>query len=90
MVPGFHFGVDVTNVVGVGVRGNWGHEGKVLMLIDGMEMNENLFSTLQFGQHYNLQNIEKIEIIRGPGSSIYGGFAELGVINIITKSGATM
>ena len=86
-IPGFNFGVDVQNVVGVGIRGNWGHEGKVLLLIDGIEMNETLFSTTQFGQHYDIRNIERIEIIRGPGSSIYGGYAELGVINIITQSG---
>jgi outer membrane cobalamin receptor len=87
-VPGFTFGVDVQNTVGLGSRGNWGHEGKILLLIDGMEMNEVLFSTLQFGQHYDINNIERIEIIRGPGSSIYGGYAELGVINIITRSGS--
>ncbi len=88
LVPGFSFGVDVQNTIGLGLRGNWGHEGKILLLIDGMEMNETLFSTTQFGQHYNVNNIERIEIIRGPGSSIYGGYAELGVINIITRKGS--
>ena len=87
-VPGFTFGLDVQNVVGLGTRGNWGHEGKILLLIDGQEMNEILFSSTQFGQHYDINNIDRIEIIRGPGSSIYGGYAELGVINVITRSGA--
>ncbi len=86
-IPGFNFGVDVQNVIGIGLRGNWGHEGKVLLMIDGVEMNETLFSTTQFGQHYDIKNIDRIEIIRGPGSSIYGGYAELGVINIITQTG---
>ncbi|MBL0339962.1 MAG: TonB-dependent receptor plug domain-containing protein [Bacteroidetes bacterium] len=85
-VPGFDFGVDVEGVVGLAVRGNWAHEGKALLLIDGLEMNENLFSTLQFGNHYPVNDIKKIEIIRGPGSAIYGGNAEYAVINIITKS----
>lgn len=84
-VPGFAFGVDVAGVVGVGFRGNWGHEGKVLMLLDGLELNENLYSTLQFGNHLPVDQIERIEIIRGPGSAIYGGYAELAVINIITR-----
>ncbi len=84
MVPGFNFGVDVEGVVGIGVRGNWGHEGKVLLLWDGLELNEELFSTLQFGAHYPIAQIKKIEIIRGPGSAKYGGNAELAVINIIT------
>jgi outer membrane cobalamin receptor len=87
-IPGVNLGVDVQGAVGIGLRGNWGHEGKILLLIDGQEMNETLFSTTQLGQHYDIQNIDKIEIIRGPGSSIYGGYAELGVINIITRTGS--
>ena len=85
-VPGFDFGVDVEGVVDVAVRGNWAHEGKVLLMIDGMEMNEELYSTLQLGNHYPVDQIKKIEIIRGPGSSIYGGNAEYAVINITTKN----
>ncbi|MDZ4664503.1 MAG: TonB-dependent receptor plug domain-containing protein [Bacteroidota bacterium] len=86
-IPGLDFGVDVEGVVGVGIRGNWAHEGKMLLLVDGLEMNEILFGTTQFGNHYPLDLIKRIEVIRGPGSAIYGGFAEYGVINIITKQG---
>ncbi|HTH55250.1 MAG TPA: TonB-dependent receptor plug domain-containing protein [Cyclobacteriaceae bacterium] len=89
-VPGFSFGSDVQNTAGLGARGNWGHEGKILLLIDGIEMNEILYATTQFGQHYDISNIDRIEIIRGPGSSIYGGYAELGVINIISRTGQQM
>src|SRR6185436_10159564 len=85
VVPGFDFGTDVEGVVGIGVRGNWAHEGKILLLIDGQQMNENLYSSLQMGNHYPVDNIERIEIIRGPGSAIYGDFAEYAVINITTK-----
>ena len=85
-VPGLYFGVDVEGIVGIGVRGNWGHEGKVLMMFDGQEMNEQLFSTLQFGEHYPIDQIKKIEIIRGPGSSVYGGNAAYAVINIVTNN----
>jgi outer membrane receptor for ferrienterochelin and colicin len=87
LVPGIDFGIDVEGVAGIGVRGNWAHEGKVLLLIDGQEMNEIMYATTQFGNHYPIDNIERIEVIRGPGSAIYGGFAEYGVINIITKKG---
>jgi outer membrane cobalamin receptor len=86
-VPGVDFGVDVDGVVGIGIRGNWAHEGKVLLLWDGMEMNEDLYSTLQFGNHYPLDQIRKVEIIRGPGSAMYGGNAEYAVINITTLNG---
>ncbi|MGZ3885385.1 MAG: TonB-dependent receptor plug domain-containing protein, partial [Bacteroidia bacterium] len=37
------------------------------------------------GNHFPIEQIKKIEVIRGPGSAIYGGFAEYGVINIITR-----
>jgi outer membrane receptor for ferrienterochelin and colicin len=84
LVPGFDFGVDVDGVVGIGVRGNWANEGKVLLLWDGMEMNEDLYTTLQFGSHYPVDRIKRIEIIRGPGSAMYGGNAEYAVINIIS------
>jgi outer membrane cobalamin receptor len=85
-LPGFDFGVDVEGVVGLGVRGNWAHEGKVVLLIDGQEMNEGLYSTLQFGNHYPVENIDRIEIIRGPGSAMYGGYAAYAVINVVTKT----
>lgn len=83
-VPGIEFGIDVRGVVSIGLRGNWAHEGKILILWDGQVMNEILFPSLQLGNHYPVDLIERIEIIRGPGSAIYGGMAELGVINIIT------
>jgi outer membrane cobalamin receptor len=87
-VPGFEFGADVEGVVGIGVRGNWAHEGKVVLFFDGIEMNESLYTTLQFGNHYPIDNVERIEIIRGPGSALHGGYAAYAVINIITKSAA--
>ncbi|MBK9637029.1 MAG: TonB-dependent receptor [Bacteroidetes bacterium] len=85
-VPGFEFGADVEGVVGIAVRGNWAHEGKVVLFIDGIEMNESLYSTLQLGSHYPVDNIERIEIIRGPGSALHGGYAAYAVIKIITKT----
>ena len=87
MVPGFTFGADVLGNLGLGVRGNWANEGKILVLLDGQEMNETLFGNVAFGNNYPISQIKRIEVIRGPGSAIYGGFAEYGVINIITKKG---
>jgi iron complex outermembrane recepter protein len=89
-VPGIDFAMDVQSVIGMGMRGFWGHEGKILLLWDGIQMNETLFATTQFGNRYPVNSIKRIEIIRGPGSAIYGGTAELGVINVITKSGADL
>lgn len=90
LVPGLDFASDIQSVVGIGVRGNWAHEGKVLLLWDGQEMNETRYATLQFGNHFPVEQIKQVEIIRGPGSAIYGGFAELAVINVITRDGADL
>jgi outer membrane cobalamin receptor len=90
LVPGFAPGVDVQSVVDLGVRGQWGHEGKILLLIDGQPMNELLYSSLQLANHYPLESVDHIEVIRGPGSVIYGGYAELAVINIVTRDAASL
>lgn len=86
LVPGIEFGYDLDGVIGIGMRGIWGHEGKVLLLVDGQEFNDLAYSTLQFGAHFGIGNIKRIEILRGPGSTVYGGNAELGVISITTKA----
>ncbi|MDP2877492.1 MAG: TonB-dependent receptor plug domain-containing protein, partial [Holophaga sp.] len=90
LVPGFDFASDIQGVVGPAVRGLWGFEGKVLLLVDGQELNETRYGTVQFGNHVPVDQIRQIEIIRGPGSAIYGGFAELAVINVVTRSGSDL
>ncbi len=85
LVPGFFFGVDIQGIVGPGFRGLWGYEGKILLLVDGKEMNELLYSTTQLGKMFPVELIERVELVRGPGSVVYGGFAELAVINVITR-----
>jgi outer membrane receptor protein involved in Fe transport len=86
LVPGFFFGVDVQGNIGPGFRGLWGVEGKILLLIDGKEMNEQLYSTVQLGHEFPVELIERVEVVRGPGSVIYGGNAELAVVNVITRN----
>lgn len=87
LIPGFQFGADIQGAIGVGVRGAWASEGKVLVLLDGMQMNENMYGTTQWLGHFDVNQIERIEVIRGPGYAYYNGFASLGVINIVTKTG---
>ncbi len=86
LVPGFHFAQDLRGNVGLGIRGNWAAEGKVLIMINGKEINEHYTAHTYFGNHFPVSMIKQIEIIRGPGSSIHGGFAEFGVINIVTRT----
>jgi outer membrane receptor protein involved in Fe transport len=86
LVPGFFLGIDTQGIVGPGFRGLWGYEGKVLLLIDGKEMNELLYSTVQLGNEFPPELIERVEVVRGPGSVVYGGNAELAVVNVVTRS----
>jgi iron complex outermembrane receptor protein len=71
----------------IGVRGfNSPLADKLLVLIDGREVYDPLFSGVYWDvQDMPLSNIDHIEVIRGPGASLWGANAVNGVINIITK-----
>jgi len=85
LVPGISLGRDVDDVLGVGIHGNWAHEGKCLFLLNGAQLNENDFGTYALGQRIPIDNVERIEVIIGPGSIVHGGYAALGVVNIVTR-----
>lgn len=89
-VPGFALAQDVTGTVGVGFRGNWGFEGKVLVLVDGHELNEPLYLSVPVGAELPVEMVERVEIVRGPGSVVHGGYAELAVINVTTRRAETL
>ncbi|HYO55682.1 TonB-dependent receptor plug domain-containing protein [Archangium sp.] len=60
---------------------------KVLVLVDGRtEYQDFLGMTLWSSIPVELDDIERIEVIRGPGSALYGANAMLGVVNIITRA----
>ncbi|MDB5240898.1 MAG: hypothetical protein JWP57_1523, partial [Spirosoma sp.] len=59
---------------------------RTLMLIDGVEENDLASSNIPISQQYALSDIDRIEVIYGPASTMYGANAFVGVINIITKS----
>lgn len=83
LVPGFDIAFDVQPAIVV--RGNGANEAKILVQIDGQIINDASIGFSVLGQRVPLQTIDRIEIIRGAGSAIYGGMAGLAVINIITK-----
>jgi iron complex outermembrane receptor protein len=60
---------------------------KVLVLVDGRpEYQDFLGMTVWSSPPLGLEEIERIEVIRGPGSALYGANAMLGVVNIITRA----
>ncbi len=60
--------------------------GKTLVLLDGKRLNNPDMQSINWLQT-SLSNIERIEVVRGAGSVLYGDSALAGVINIITKKG---
>lgn len=88
-VRGFYVTYD-RNYEYAGVRGfgePTNYNKRFLILIDGHTMNEDFYGQSWIGNDLglDLDFVERIEVIRGPGSALYGTGAMLGVINIITK-----
>ena len=72
----------------IGLRGfaPYGSE-RVLIMVDGVPWNSCNDGFVAITKLPIIEDIEKIEIVRGPSSALYGGFAMGGVINIITRKG---
>lgn len=87
MVPGVQVGLINNNEWAIGVRGLGGRFSRYLqVLIDGRSVYDTLFSGINWDeQNLALEDIERIEVIRGPGSSVWGANAVNGVINIVTR-----
>jgi iron complex outermembrane receptor protein len=82
------------NYTYVGVRGfarPGDYNTRVLLLIDGHRLNEPTYDMAPIGTDFPLDVslIDRVEVIRGPGSSLYGTSAFFAVINVLTKSGAS-
>lgn len=87
IVPGFDVWSASNSYEIIGARGRTDESSNlVLVLVDGREQNLELFG-IAFLQEMpvNLCDIKRIEVIRGPGSSLYGANAFSAVVNIITK-----
>ncbi len=75
---------NTTSHTTVYMRGT-GDSGRVLVLKDGIPINRTYGSSVTLWNTLSLENIERIEIVRGASSALYGSSAMGGVINIITK-----
>ncbi len=89
-VQGFHVSYD-RNYAFLGTRGvSLGDfNSRILLLVDGHRVNNNLTDGAFIDTAFilDVDLIERVEIIRGPGSVLYGNNAFFGVINVITRQG---
>jgi iron complex outermembrane receptor protein len=74
----------------VSIRGfNQRISNRVLVLVDGRSVYQDyLGATFWSSLTFNLDDVERIEVIRGPGAALYGANAVVGIINIITRKPA--
>ncbi len=88
MVPGLDVAQINASTWAISSRGfNSEFADKMLLLIDGRTVYDPLFSGVFWNlQDLPLDDIERIEVIRGPGATVWGANAVNGVVNIITKS----
>ena len=71
-------------VNGVAVPGDFG--SRILYLINGMPIYEPTYGGF-FLDYLDIESIERIEFVKGPGSALYGSGAVVGLVNLITRSG---
>ncbi|WP_156927126.1 TonB-dependent receptor plug domain-containing protein [Azospirillum halopraeferens] len=90
LVPGVQVARISSNRWFVTARGFGGSDAnKLLVLIDGVSSYTPLFSGILWGREgVFLEDVERIEVIRGPGAALWGANAVNGVINIVTKPAA--
>jgi outer membrane receptor for ferrienterochelin and colicins len=85
-LPGFQF----RNIVGfnsyIFMRGAPSQNNLILLLVDGVQINELNSGGFYGGGQFNLSDVERIEVVYGPASALYGTNAISGIVNIITKN----
>ncbi len=87
MVPGMQIARSDSNSWAISIRGfNNGLANKLLVLVDGRTIYNPVFGGVLWEAHnVMLEDVERIEVVRGPGGALWGANAVNGVINIITK-----
>jgi iron complex outermembrane recepter protein len=88
LVPGVHVAQIDSGKWAVGIRGFQGRLSRAMrVLIDGRSVYTPLFAGTYWEQHHvMLEDVERIEVVRGPGATVWGSNAVNGVINVITKN----
>ncbi|MDQ3264933.1 MAG: TonB-dependent receptor [Myxococcota bacterium] len=87
-VPGMTLAED-HNEINVAMRGVYASsQQKILILLDGHRLNSRAYSMAAPDYSIGLDKVKQIEVLRGPGSSLYGNVALTAVINIVTRDAA--
>lgn len=86
---GFYTAYD-RNYTYLGVRGflrPGDYNSRILLMVNGHRLNDNVYDSAQIGTEFplDLDLIDHIEVVRGPGSSLFGTNAVFGIINVITR-----
>ncbi len=85
----FGFGVSTGGSGGIKIRGVGGSPTNgILMMVDGQPQFAGIYSH-HVADSYETEYVERVEVLRGPGSVLYGSNAMGGVINVITKNANT-
>ena len=81
---------DYLGVRGFGPLGSY--NSRVLVMVDGYRLNDPVYSQGSIGLEFpvDVDLIERVEFVPGPGSAIYGSNAFLGVVNVITRNGRSI
>jgi outer membrane receptor for ferrienterochelin and colicins len=91
MLPGIQVQINQMGYTMTTVRGfknpNAYLSDKIKILIDGVAINNAVSGTTSFYMDFPMQLIEKIEVLRGPASTVYGAGAFYATVNVITKLG---
>lgn len=85
LVPGVELSMEKTGAKKVIFRGAK-EKGKISLMIDGITINNTYRGSIYHYLDFPIELVDRIEVIRGPGSVIYGSNAMVGIINIITKN----
>jgi outer membrane receptor protein involved in Fe transport len=93
-LPGLYISED-RNYSYIGARGfqrPGDYNGRFLLLIDGIRLNDTLYDQAAIGTDgiLDMDLVERVEYVPGPGAAVYGSNTLFGVINVVTKSGSAL